>query len=208
MAINTYNQVSKRCFDFFMALLLLILFSPVFLGIALLIKLTSPGEIIFKQQRLGLDGQVFWMYKFRSMVKNAVNMGSGMFIEQNDPRITPVGKFLRKTSLDELPQLLNVLKGEMSLVGPRPAPLHHLDKYDPWQIKRLNVRPGITGWAQVNGRVALYWPERIEMDLWYINHYSFWLDIKILFLTLVSVFRSKGTAAKADRREKDPFMKI
>ena len=208
MAINAHNQDIKRFFDIIMAILLIILFSPVFLGIALLIKLTSPGEIIFKQQRLGVNGQVFWMYKFRSMVKNAVNMGSGMFIEEKDSRITPVGKLLRKTSLDELPQLFNVVKGEMSLIGPRPAPLHHLAKYDFRQIKRLSVRPGITGWAQVNGRVILYWPERIEMDLWYIENYSFMLDLKILLKTFVSVFRRKGTAARADRKDKDPFMKI
>ena len=208
MAINAHNQAIKRFFDIIMAILLIILFSPVFLGMALLIKLTSPGEIVFKQQRLGVNGQVFWMYKFRSMVKNAVNMGSGMFIEEKDSRITPVGKLLRKTSLDELPQLFNVVKGEMSLIGPRPAPLHHLVKYDFRQIKRLSVRPGITGWAQVNGRVVLYWPERIEMDLWYIENYSFMLDLKILLKTFVSVFSRKGTAARADRKDKDPFMKI
>lgn len=208
MAINCYNQVLKRWFDLFIAAFLIVLFSPVFFGLALAIKLTSPGEIIFKQQRLGLNGQVFRMYKFRSMVKNAVNMGSGMFIEDNDPRITPVGKLLRKTSLDELPQLFNVLRGEMSLVGPRPAPLHHLDKYDSRQVKRLSVRPGITGWAQVNGRVAPYWPERIEMDLWYIENYSFWLDLKILGMTFISVFRREGTTPRTDRKEKDPFMKL
>ncbi|ACV63617.1 Undecaprenyl-phosphate galactose phosphotransferase [Desulfofarcimen acetoxidans DSM 771] len=207
MSIGARNQAIKRIVDLILAILLIIIFSPIFLGMALLIKFTSPGEIVFKQKRLGLHGQVFWMFKFRSMVKNAVNIGSGMFVEENDSRITPVGKLLRKTSLDELPQLFNVLKGEMSLIGPRPAPLHHFAKYDLRQIERLSVRPGITGWAQVNGRVALYWPERIEMDLWYIKNYSLGLDLKILLMTFISVFRRKGTVAKTDRREKDPFMK-
>lgn len=135
-------------------------------------------------------------------------MGSGMLLEENDTRITPLGKFLRKTSLDELPQLINVLKGEMSMVGPRPAPVFHLPKYDDEQRRRLQFRPGITGWAQVNGRVALYWPQRIELDLWYIDHYSLLLDYKILLKTAWTVFDRKSTAAKPDRKDVDPFMKM
>lgn len=148
------------------------------------------------------------MYKFRSMVPNAVNIGSGMFVDKDDPRITPVGKILRKTSIDELPQLFNVFRGEMSLVGPRPAPLHHLDKYDDRQRNRLNMKPGITGWAQVNGRIAIYWPERIELDLWYIENYSLCLDLKILFKTVLVVFSQRGGTAREDRKEVDPFMKL
>jgi len=165
MAINKTNQLFKRIFDLFAALILLICFSPISLSIALVIKLTSPGEVIFRQKRLGQYGKVFYLLKFRSMVKNAENIGSGMLMQENDPRVTMVGRFLRKTSLDELPQLINVIKGEMSIVGPRPAPVFHLDKYDEEQAKRLLVKPGITGWAQVNGRVALYWPQRIELDI-------------------------------------------
>lgn len=198
----------KRIFDVICSLLVLLLLSPIFMIISLIIKITSPGSVCFKQQRLGLNGQVFWMYKFRSMIPNAVNMGSGMFVEKDDPRITAIGRFLRATSLDELPQLLNILRGEMSFVGPRPAPLHHLNIYDERQIKRLSVKPGITGWAQVKGRLALYWPQRIELDLWYIENYSFWLDLRILFMTFSVVLSRRGDTAQADRKEKDPFMKL
>lgn len=208
MAVTKTNQFLKRVFDLICSLLILLILSPLFIIIALAIKITSPGTVFFKQMRLGLNGQVFDMYKFRSMVPNAVNMGSGMFVEKEDPRITAVGKLLRKTSIDELPQLLNILRGEMSLVGPRPAPLHHLNIYDERQKKRLTVKPGITGWAQVKGRLALYWPQRIELDLWYIDNYSFWLDIKILVMTVVVVLFRRGDTAKADRKENDPFMKL
>lgn len=208
MAVNKRNQVVKRAFDLVVTVLLLLLLSPLLLLVALAIKATSPGEIVFRQKRLGLGGDVFWMFKFRSMVPGAVNMGSGMFVEEDDPRITRVGKFLRKTSLDELAQLFNVLRGEMSLVGPRPAPLHHLDKYDERQRKRLRVKPGITGWAQVKGRLALYWPERIELDLWYVEHCSVWLDLCILFRTVSVVLARRGGKAKEDRKEVDPFMKL
>jgi len=208
MAVTKGNQACKRIFDFFCALFLLLLFSPLLVMVALIIKVTSPGDVFFKQKRLGLDGKIFWMLKFRSMIPNAVNIGSGMFVEENDERITWIGKILRKTSIDELPQLLNVLRGDMSLVGPRPAPLHHQNKYDERQRKRLNVKPGITGWAQVNGRLVLYWPERIELDLRYIENYSFWLDLEILLKTAAVVLSRRGGTARADRKEADPFMKI
>jgi len=198
----------KRVFDIVLALFILICFSPVILIIILATKLTSPGEVVFKQERLGLNGKVFYMLKFRSMIRGAQQMGSGMFLEENDDRITLVGKILRRTGLDELPQLFNVLKGEMSIVGPRPAPLHHLDKYSEEQRKRLSVKPGITGWAQVNGRVALYWPDRIKLDLWYIDNYSFKLDLLILFKTVLSPLDRKSSVARTDRKEKDPFMKF
>jgi len=206
--INKLNRLSKRLFDVIMSLILLILFSPLIIIIALAIKKSSPGAVIFRQARLGRHGRIFNLLKFRSMVDNAVNMGSGMLLEENDTRITSIGRILRKTSLDELPQLINVLKGEMSIVGPRPAPVFHLPKYDAEQRRRLLVKPGITGWAQVNGRVALYWPQRIELDLWYIDHYSLGLDLLILFKTVTTVFDKKSGAAKADRKDVDPFMKI
>ncbi|RJQ29807.1 MAG: sugar transferase [Peptococcaceae bacterium] len=202
------SQVIKRIFDLLGAILLLLILSPLFFIVAVLIKLTTPGEVVFKQLRIGRHGRLFYLYKFRSMVKGAQEMGSGMFVEENDERITLVGKILRKTSLDELPQLFNVLKGEMSLVGPRPAPVHHLAKYNEEQRRRLAIKPGITGWAQVNGRVALYWPQRIELDLWYVDHYSLWLDLKILFLTLIAVLTRRGEEAKPDRKCVDPFMKV
>ncbi|AGL03944.1 exopolysaccharide biosynthesis polyprenyl glycosylphosphotransferase [Desulfoscipio gibsoniae DSM 7213] len=205
--MNTHDVI-KRWFDIILSLVLLIIFSPIMVIITLAIKITSPGEVIYRQQRLGRYGKIFYLLKFRSMVKNAESMGSGMLLEENDTRITPLGKFLRKTSLDELPQLINVLKGEMSMVGPRPAPVFHLPKYDDEQRRRLQFRPGITGWAQVNGRVALYWPQRIELDLWYIDHYSLLLDYKILLKTAWTVFDRKSTAAKPDRKDVDPFMKM
>ncbi len=208
MAVTRTNQTCKRVFDLLCTLLILVLLSPLLLVVVLTIKITSPGGVFFKQQRLGLHGKIFWVYKFRSMVPNAVNIGSGMFVEEDDPRITPVGKILRKTSIDELPQLFNVLRGEMSLVGPRPAPLHHLDIYDERQRNRLNMKPGITGWAQVNGRIALYWPERIELDLWYVENYSLWLDLKILSKTVTVIFLHRGGTAREDRKKVDPFMKL
>lgn len=202
------NQALKRTFDLLCSLFILVLISPLLIAVSLAIKISSPGEVFFKQQRLGLYGNIFWMYKFRSMVPDAVNIGSGMFVEKDDPRVTWIGKIIRKTSIDELPQLLNVLRGEMSLVGPRPAPLHHLDKYDQRQRKRLYLQPGITGWAQINGRLALYWPERIELDLWYVENNSFWLDMNILVKTFAVVLFRHGGTARADRKEADPFMKI
>jgi len=208
MALTKTNRILKRYFDLFCTVLILIVLSPLLLLVALTIKITSPGEVFFRQPRLGLHGEIFLMYKFRSMVANAVNMGAGMFVEQDDPRITPVGKLLRRTGIDELPQLFNVLRGEMSLVGPRPAPLHHLDIYDARQRKRLAAIPGITGWAQVRGRLALYWPERIELDLWYVENYSLWLDVRILAETILVVFSRRGGTAKEDRKEVDPFMQV
>lgn len=207
MNLKKTNLAIKRAFDIAVALLILICFSPVLLVTALIIKLTSRGEVVFKQKRLGQNGSVFYLLKFRSMIKGAQQMGSGMFLEENDDRVTPVGKVLRRTGLDELPQLFNVLKGEMSIVGPRPAPVHHLDKYDGEQKRRLSVKPGITGWAQVNGRVTLYWPDRIKLDLWYIDNFSFKLDLFILFKTALSPLDRKSSVARADRKEKDPFMK-
>jgi len=208
MAVNKTNQALKRIFDIFISLVLLVIFSPLFLAIAFVIKITSPGEVIFKQKRLGRHGKVFYLRKFRSMVKNAEQMGSGMILEENDHRITRVGKILRKTSLDELPQLINVLKGEMSIVGPRPAPVFHLKKYDEEQKRRLLVKPGITGWAQVNGRVAIYWPERIRYDLWYIDNYSFRLDLVILLKTILTIFDKQSSVARPERKYEDPFMKM
>lgn len=198
----------KRVFDIVLTLMVLLILSPLLFAVALAIKLSSPGDIFFKQQRLGLHGEIFWVFKFRSMVSNAVNIGSGMFMEKNDPRITRIGKILRKTDIDELPQLINVLRGDMSLVGPRPAPLHHLKKYDERQKKRLSVKPGITGWAQVNGRLALYWPERIELDLWYVENNSFWIDIRILMKTITVVLCRRGGTPREDRKNVDPFMKL
>ena len=182
----------KRIIDFLFSLIILLILLPLFLVVAILIKLDSKGPVIFKQSRLGKDGNVFKVWKFRTMIDNAEKMGTGLTTAQNDPRITRVGKILRKTSTDELPQLINVLKGDMSFIGPRPAPVHHLKQYNENERQRLKVLPGITGWAQVNGRNILTWPERIEKDIWYVNNISFLLDLKIAFKTIKVVLLSEG----------------
>lgn len=182
----------KRIIDFLFSLIILLILLPLFLVVAILIKLDSKGPVIFKQSRLGKDGNVFKVWKFRTMIDNAEKMGTGLTTAQNDPRITRVGKILRKTSIDELPQLINILKGDMSFIGPRPAPVHHLKQYNENERQRLKVLPGITGWAQVNGRNILTWPERIEKDIWYVNNISFLLDLKIAFKTIKVVLLSEG----------------
>lgn len=157
----------------------------------MLIKLDSKGPVFFNQERVGEDGELFTIYKFRTMVENAENKGSGYYVKKNDNRITKIGNFLRKTSLDELPQLINVLKGDMSLVGPRPTLEYQVEEYDDFERKRLKMKPGITGWAQVNGRNNLSWPEKIKLDVWYFNNWSFLLDLKILFRTFIILFTHK-----------------
>lgn len=178
----------KGMFDFILSLILLLLLAPLFLIIALAIKMDSRGSIFFIQERVGKDRKLFRIYKFRTMVENAVNMGSGYLTEEKDPRITRIGGILRKTSLDELPQLINILKGEMSFIGPRPTLLYQVEQYDNYQLQRLKMKPGVTGWAQVNGRNSISWPERIELDVYYVNNYSLLLDFKILLKTFKVVF--------------------
>lgn len=185
-------MVIKRVVDLITSLLSLILLSPLFAIVALAIKLDSPGPVIFRQQRLGKGGEPFTIFKFRTMVDGAERVGLGLMTAENDPRITRVGRFLRRTSLDELPQLINVLRGEMSLVGPRPAPTSHAERYTGRDILRLSVRPGITGWAQVNGRNELTWDERIRLDIEYVENWSLWWDFKILWMTLMTVVSSRG----------------
>lgn len=188
----------KRVIDLLGSLPGLLLLSPLLFGLALAIKLDDRGPVFFRQQRAGLKGQVFKIYKFRTMVQNAENLGAGVFVEEEDPRITRVGKFLRHSSLDELPQLINIVRGEMSLVGPRPTLPYQVENYDQRQMRRLEVKPGITGWAQVNGRSALSWPERIELDLWYLDNWSLWLDLKILLKTFLVVLEKGNLYKTAD----------
>jgi len=199
--------VIKRLIDFWASLFGLILLFPSFLVTAIAIKLDSPGPVFFRQERVGKDGRVFKIFKFRTMVVNAENIGAGVFVEKEDPRITKVGKFLRNTSLDELPQLINVLRGEMSLVGPRPTLPYQVERYDERQRRRLLMRPGITGWAQVNGRNSLTWPEKIELDLWYIENWSLWLDLKILWKTFFTMFKKEDlySGLKGDQISGVPF---
>ncbi len=198
----SHHQLGKRIFDFTMALCGLIILSPVFLMTAIIIRLDSPGPIFFRSRRYGRRGHIFHMYKFRSMVQNAEaildevrdqNEADGpIFKIRGDPRVTMVGKFLRKYSLDELPQLLNVLWGQMSLVGPRPLPIEQVHKEDLRQLKRLEVKPGITGLWQIRGRSDISFSRLVRWDVWYINNWSFWLDLNILFQTIPVVIKGKG----------------
>ncbi len=158
----------------------------------LAIRLESPGHPIYRQTRVGRDGRPFEIYKLRTMVRGAEFTGAGLAIQQGDDRITRVGAFLRRTSLDELPNLWNVVRGEMSIVGPRPTVQVQVDQYNERQRGRLRVKPGITGWAQVNGRASLPWSERIELDLWYVEHRTLRLDLKILARTAKLVLRGEG----------------
>lgn len=191
------NKIIKRFFDIIFSLVGLIISSPVLLILAIAVKTTSKGPVIFKQERLGKNGKPFFMYKFRSMVVNAEHMGTGLFNYENDPRVTAVGRFMRDTSLDELPQLVNVLKGDMSFVGPRPAVTYELGDYatlNKRYKKRFTVTPGITGLAQVRGRNNISWDDKVNYDNEYIDSFKkqgVILDIYILFRTIVNVFGSK-----------------
>ncbi len=177
----------KRAVDLAIAVPLSLLSAPVVAWLALMIRLESPGDPIYTQQRVGRDGVPFSIFKLRTMVSGAEFQGAGLAIAQGDSRITRLGALLRRTSLDELPNLWNVVRGEMSIVGPRPTLQHQVDHYTERQRGRLSVKPGITGWAQVNGRASLPWPERIELDLWYVEHRSLALDLRILRRTVTQV---------------------
>ena len=194
-----YKHFFKRFFDILIALLGLIIAAIPMLFIAIAIKLNSKGPVIFKQERVGKKGKVFQIYKFRSMCVGAEQTGTGVYSGKGDARVTKVGKILRATSLDELPQFFNLLKGDMSLVGPRPPLTYHpwtWDKYTDEQKRMFDVRPGITGWAQVNGRKDVEWNKRIKLNIWYVDHISLWLDIKILFMTVFKVFSNAGNENK------------
>ncbi|MDO4279942.1 MAG: sugar transferase [Lachnoclostridium edouardi] len=195
-----YCKYIKNIIDRGIALLGLLLFWWLYIIIAILIKLDDPkGPVIFKQERLGKKGKVYRMYKFRSMRVGAEHMGSGVYSDNNDTRVTRVGKFLRATSLDELPQLVNLLKGEMSLIGFRSPLTYHpwtWDEYTEHQKKMFELRPGITGWAQVNGRKTVEWNKRIELNVWYAENVSFLLDLKIFFMTIFKVFSNADNENK------------
>jgi lipopolysaccharide/colanic/teichoic acid biosynthesis glycosyltransferase len=182
----------KRALDVAVASVLLVGSAPV-LGIAaLLIRLETHGHPIYRQRRVGLDGAPFELYKLRTMVSGAETMGAGLALNEGDSRITRLGAILRRTSMDELPNLINVLRGEMSIVGPRPTVQVQVDRYTERQRGRLSVRPGLTGWAQIQGRASLPWSERIELDLWYVEHASLALDLKILCRTVAMVLGGHG----------------
>lgn len=199
-----YKHFFKRLIDIIISIFVLIILSPVFLITTIAIKISSPGPVIFKQKRLGLNGKEFNIYKFRSMVQNAEHTGSGVYSGKGDSRVTKVGRIIRATSIDELPQAVNMLKGDMSLIGPRPPLTYHpwpLEEYTDEQKRMFEVRPGITGWAQVHGRKDVEWHERIRMNIWYVDHISFWLDVKIFFMTIFKV------ATNADNENKGETVK-
>jgi lipopolysaccharide/colanic/teichoic acid biosynthesis glycosyltransferase len=187
-----FSRLIKAFLDQIFGWLALIILSPLFWLLAGLIRLETSGPAFFRQERIGKDGSSFVAYKFRSMVENAASLGLGLNVAVNDSRITKVGKFLRDTSLDELPQVFNVIKGEMSLVGPRPTLAHQVARYNEFQRRRLLVKPGMTGWAQVNGRNAIPWEERIRLDVWYVDHWSLGLDFSILLRTIKTWVRKEG----------------
>ncbi len=182
------NNFSKRVFDLSVAIPFLVVLSPVFFITALAVRITSPGPIFFTQERGGLNGNSFNAYKFRSMYINNEDPNSPREIDGGHPLVTPVGRVIRRLKIDELPQLWNVIRGEMSIVGPRPTLMQQIEKYSDKQRRRLEVLPGLTGWAQVNGNIKLSWDERISLDLWYIDNYSFLLDIKIIWMTFSVIF--------------------
>lgn len=194
-----YQAFVKRISDIVFSALGLLVLSPLFLLIAILVRCTSKGPVIFRQERLGRDAKVFRICKFRTMAENSEHTGSGVYSDRNDSRVTKVGRFLRATSLDELPQLWNILRGDMSFIGPRPPLTYHpwpIDRYSKEQLRMFRVRPGITGWAQVHGRRELEWHERLRLNVWYADHVSFALDLKIVFLTVGVMLSGKGNENK------------
>jgi len=184
----------KRLIDILVALIVLVVFCPILLFFAILLKVFQ-GQAFFFQKRPGQQEKIFCIIKFQTMTNQRNKEGN---LLPDDQRITPIGKFLRSTSIDEIPQLLNVLLGDMSLVGPRPLLCEYLSLYSDKQKKRHLVKPGITGWAQVNGRNAISWEEKFDLDVWYVEHWSFWLDLKILLLTLGKVIRREGINSQSN----------
>lgn len=183
----------KRLFDVIVSTLVLIVFSWLILILAVLVRVNLGSPVFFRQRRPGLDGTIFEMVKFRTMRNATAPDGTSL---PDDQRMTKFGNLLRKLSLDELPELWNVVKGDMSLVGPRPLLVQYLDRYSPRQMRRHETRPGVTGWAQVNGRNAVAWEDRFEMDVWYVENWSFTLDLKILWMTILTVFKRSGVSAE------------
>lgn len=190
-----YRKYIKRSIDILVSIIGLTVLLPLFLLVSICIKIDSPGPVLFKQKRLGKNGREFEIIKFRSMCVNAEKMGTGQYSYKGDPRVTRVGNILRKTSIDELPQFINILKGEMSLIGFRPPLTYHPWKYEEYteeQKKMFIIRPGVTGWAQIHGRKEVQWEERIKMGVWYAENVSFLLDIKIFFLTIIKVLMNSN----------------
>jgi sugar transferase EpsL len=186
---NMTKSTEKVYFDIIAVIILILTLSPLFIILALLVRIKLGSPIIFTQVRPGLHGKSFILYKFRTMLDDRNIQGQ---LLPDAERLTPFGRFLRTTSLDELPELWNVLKGDMSLVGPRPLLLQYMDRYTSEQARRHEVKPGITGWAQVNGRNSITWEEKFKLDVWYVDNRSFWLDIKIILMTIMKIFTREG----------------
>jgi lipopolysaccharide/colanic/teichoic acid biosynthesis glycosyltransferase len=182
----------SRALDVVLAALLLVVTAPLLALAALAIRLESRGPVFYRQRRVGRHGRPFELWKLRTMVPGAESMGAGVYVLEGDPRITRVGRLLRRFSFDELPNLVNVLRGEMAMVGPRPTVQEQVDRYTERQLRRLEVKPGITGWAQINGRTSLPWPERIELDVWYVERRSLRLDLRILARTARMLASGRG----------------
>jgi len=201
--VGSGSDAVNRVADLAIAGVGLALTSPVLAAAALAIKLEDGGPVLFRQTRVGKGGKDFELLKLRSMSVGAEHLGAGFAIDRGDSRITRVGRFLRRTSIDELPQLWNVLRGEMSVIGPRPTLRYQVDRYSARQRRRLDVRPGLTGWAQVNGRATLSWDDRIELDVWYVEHRSPLVDLKILWRTPLALFggtyRGQSGGWRSDR---------
>lgn len=200
-----YRNYGKRILDVIFSGILLLILWPLLLIIAILVKLEDSGPAIFIQERLTIGGKVFKMYKFRTMCVNAEKQGTGAYSFEDDPRITKIGKILRKLSLDELMQIVNIFKGDMSFVGPRPILTYHPCKYEEYSEEEkevFTVRPGITGWAQVNGRNTVDWIQRFELNEWYVKNVSIILDVKILLLTVLQVFSAKEIVIESETAKK------
>jgi lipopolysaccharide/colanic/teichoic acid biosynthesis glycosyltransferase len=193
--LTYFSRGIKLIADRLMAAFLLLLFSPILLVVAILVRVRMGTPIVFTQRRPGKDGKIFTVYKFRTMTSDCDAEGN---LLSDEERLIPLGQFLRKASLDEFPQLWNVLTGDMSFVGPRPLLVAYLERYNSEQARRHDVQPGITGWAQVNGRNSLSWDEKFRLDIWYVDNWSLWLDFKILLLTVKKVLKQEGISQSAD----------
>lgn len=205
-ANSVYSRIIKRFFDICISFFAIVILLLPMVIVALAVKIDSKGPVLFKQERIGRNGKVFKILKFRSMCVGAEKTGSGVYSGKGDARVTKVGKFIRATSLDELPQLFNMLKGDMSLIGPRPPLTYHpwpYEEYDEEQKHMFDVRPGMTGWAQVHGRKDVEWHKRIELNVWYVRNVSFWLDVKIFFTTIAKVITNADNENKGETLKQD-----